>query len=191
MFTFFAYQTSIIARDGKNTDIWTFSVTMFFSIIIAVTIRLCVTQKLFNIFNFISFILLSLILYYAYFWLSNYLSFSKTYLIAEQMHESPIFYLTVILCSGFILVTDLLIETIAVNLMGSPLHYMRRAVNQYNELPDDFERNFDKLMLKKSEKFVREDLKKEESVAKKREVRMKKLQEKIDNNRAQERAKKN
>lgn len=107
------------------------------------------------------------------------------------MHESPIFYLTVILCSGFILVTDLLIETIAVNLMGSPLHYMRRAVNQYNELPDDFERNFDKLMLKKSEKFVREDLKKEESVAKKREVRMKKLQEKIDNNRAQERAKKN
>jgi hypothetical protein len=68
---------------------------------------------------------------------------------------------------------------------------MRRAVNQYNELPDDFERNFDKLMLKKSEKFVREDLKKEESVAKKREVRMKKLQEKIDNNRAQERAKKN
>jgi hypothetical protein len=137
-------------------------------------------MKLYNIFTFLSFTVFSLLLYYGYSWLSNYLSFSKTYLVNVQLHESPLFYLTIFLCSGFILVTDLFIETIAVNLMGSPIQYMRRVVNAYRELPDNFERQFDRLMLVKEEKFVKEDLKKEEYNCKRRQKRMNKLQEKID-----------
>ena len=108
---------------------------MFFSIIIIVTIRLVVTHRVLNLFNILSFTVFSLILYYGYNWLSNYLPFSKTYLTSEQLHESPIFYLTIFLCCGFVYVSDLFYETILVNLVGSPSQYMRRVVNQRGELP--------------------------------------------------------
>ena len=170
-------------EDGRNPGLWAFSVTMFFSIILAVTIRLCVTQRLFNIFHFICIIFLSLLLYYGYNWLSNYFSFSKTYLTSVQLHTSPQFYLTIFLCAGFILVCELFIETIFVNLWGSPSEYMRKVVNDYKHLPPDFEEEFNRLMLRKEEQFVRDDLQRERYNYKRRLARMKKLEEKLEKDR--------
>jgi len=159
--TYFIFKTTILDKDGKNAGLWSFSVTMFFSIILAINIRLMVTQRLINLFNFISVTCFSLLLYYAYNWGSNYTSISKTYLTSEQLHVSPIFYFTIFLCSGLIFLLDLFYETILVNLMQSPSQYMRKAVNDNKILPEGWEEEFDWLQKKKDKKYTMQDLKRE------------------------------
>lgn len=183
LFTYFVFSTSTIDTDGKNNGLWSFSVTLFFSIIIVVTIRLCVTARLFNILHLVSILLLSLLLYYAYSWFSNYFTYSKTYLTSEQLHESPIFYLTVFLCSGLILITDLFYETILVNLLGSPSMYMRKVVNQRGELPENFENEYERLYKKKRQKFANEDIRRENWVVKKRDKRIEKMNNRLEKQR--------
>lgn len=120
-----------------------------------------VTQRLVNLFNFIGVTCFSLLLYYAYNWGSNYISISKTYLTSEQLHVSPIFYLTIFLCSVLILVLDLFYESILVNLMQSPSQFMRKAVNDNKQLPEGWEQEFDRLQQKKEMKYTISDLKHE------------------------------
>ena len=156
--TYFVYLNSVFDEHGKSSDLWSFSVCMFFSIILSVSIRLVVTQRLHNMFNMLSVTFFSILLYYIYSWLSNLTSFSKTYLTSEQLHTSPLFYLTIFLCAGFIFILDLFYESIIVNLLGSPSEYMRKAVNSNKGLPDGWEEEFDRLMKKKEHKYTLQDI---------------------------------
>lgn len=181
--TYVVFERGILEEDGYNTDLWGFSVCMFFSIIVIVTAKLCISERLFNIFSILSLTAFSVMLYYIYNWVSNYLTFSKTYLTAEQLHVTPIFYLTILLCAGIALVVDLAIETIKIEFLGLPSEYMRTMLNKHKELPDEFYPEFERLMEKQQLKFVDQDQKREEYVVKRRETRMEKLQKKIENDR--------
>lgn len=139
-----------------------------------------VTGRLFNVINFIAIFLLSLGLYYGYSWVSNYLNFSKTLLTSEELHESPIFYLTVFMCSGTVLIFELFVETIRVNLRGSPTQLARKEVNS-GRISVWFEQEFERLRRIREIGFVKQDIKKEKWIVKKRERRMKKMEERIKN----------
>ena len=177
--TYFVFAYSIMDRYGRNTDMWGFSMCMFFSVMIVVTIKLMSTGRLFNIINFIAIFLLSLSLYYGYSWISNYMNFSKTLLTSEELHESPIFYLTIFLCSGTVLVFELFVETIRVNLMGSPAELTRKEINSGSGVSIWFEKQFARLLKNKEIGFVKQDIRKEKWIVKKRERRMKKMEENI------------
>ena len=69
------------------------------------------------------------------------------------------------------------------NLWGSPSEYMRRVTNDYKHLPPDFEMEFNRLMLRKEEQFVREDLYRERYNYKRRLARMEKLEKKLEKDR--------
>ena len=132
----------IMDKDGKNSDMWSFSAAMFFSIILIVTFRLCITERLFNLFNILSITVLNLLTYYIYFWFSNFFTFSKTYLVGEQLHQTPIFCLVVFLCTGLAVSIDLAIETIKLEFLGLPSEYMRATLSKYKQIPENFGQEF-------------------------------------------------
>ena len=179
LITYFVFAYSIMDKDGRNTDMWGFSLCMFFSVMWAVTIRIMVTGRLFNLINIFAIIALSLLLYYGYSWISNYMNFSKTLLTSEELHVSPIFYLTIFMCCGSILVFELIIETIRVNMMGSPIQFARKVINSFKEIPDWFEDKFNILFEKSERNFIHQDIIKEKSNEKRREKRMKKMEEEL------------
>ena len=179
LITYYVFGYTIMDRYGRNTDMWGYSMWMFFSVMIIITIKIMATGRLFNIFNFIAIFLLSLALYYGYSWVSNYLNFSKTLLTSEQLHESPIFYLTIFLCCGTVLIFELLIETVRVNLMGGPAEYARKEINWNKIIPYYFDKEFTRLLKIKELGFVHQDIRKEKWIVKRRERRMKKLEDKL------------
>ncbi|CAI2359865.1 unnamed protein product [Moneuplotes crassus] len=179
--TLFCYQNAIFNESGKTPDLWSYSVCMFFSVILGVSIRLMITQRLHNVFNILSISLLSIMLYYTYSWVSNLTSFSKTYLTSEQLHTSPLFYLTIFLCAGLICILDLFQQSILVNLVGSPSEYMRKVANNHKDFSEGWELEFNRLMRIKEQKYTLQDIKHENIIAKKRAQRMADLQHKLAN----------
>ena len=69
-----------VKREGMSSDLWSFSVTFFHAIIIIVNIRLIAYSRLLNILNFVAIIFTSLLLFFLYGWISNFMWYSKTYM---------------------------------------------------------------------------------------------------------------
>lgn len=93
---YFIYYQSILNDEGHNGSFWIIGITSFTSVILAVNIRIILTHRWMNYLNILAIFVLSLLLYYVYTWIANYMSYSKTYLSSETMHTSPLFYLSVI-----------------------------------------------------------------------------------------------
>ena len=83
------------------------------------------------------------------------------------------------MCCGSILVFELIIETIRVNMMGSPIQFARKVINSFKEIPDWFEDKFNILFEKSERNFIHQDIIKEKSNEKRREKRMKKMEEEL------------
>ena len=171
----YSFQYIILSSDGYTSDIWLESIVMFTWIILIANERIMVTSRWFNWMNFLCIFVLSILLYYSYTWVSNYLSYSKTYVTSVVMHQSPIFYLNVLFSVGTCFILDMFVETIKVNLLGRPSAYVRKLVANKGEIIYDRQIQFQKLLFKYEKKFVEEDLKREHYIKRKREVRMEKL----------------
>lgn len=184
--TKFVFETTILDEGGKNAGIWSFSVTLFICILLIVTVRICVTGRLFNIFHFIAIFGLSLILYYAYLWFSNYMEYSNTYLTAVQLHESALFYLVIFFCTATVAFTDLVWVTTQVNLLQDPAEYMRIVVNNYKKIPEGFEEKYDRLYARKEKQFIKDEIKREKYIYKRRMKRMETLDRKLTIKKEQE-----
>ena len=72
-FAFHVFRGAILREDGRNSDLWAFSVTTFTSIILMVTQKLMLYQRLFNAFHLVSVTFLSVGAYFGYVWFSNYM----------------------------------------------------------------------------------------------------------------------
>ena len=77
-------------------------------------------------------------------------------------------------------------ETIKVQLLGRPASYIRAQLNTGKALTPQIEEEFEKLRKDKEELFVQQDLKKEQKNQKNREIRMKKLHDKLDEKKSRE-----
>ena len=86
-------------------------------------------MKSFNTQNFISIMLLSVTIYYAFVWAGGSLSFSKTYATILEMHLSPLYYLTIGLCVGLCFTVDLFIRGVQFSILTSPSDLLREDVS--------------------------------------------------------------
>lgn len=181
MFVHYSCQFGIMNENGKNTDMWGASIILFTSIILTVNVRIIVTHRLINLINFISIFGLSILLFYLYHWISNYATFwtSKTYVTSEEIHKSPIYYLLIFGCTGTMFVIDLFVETIKVQLLDSPTN-VRAQLNGSKGVTETIEGEFKEIRKKYEERFMKEDLLHEGKLKKRRDLRMKKMQERLD-----------
>ena len=132
VFFFFAYwsEKDIIGRDdGRTTDLWQFSMTIFNSVFFAVTLKLCVYSRLFNWIYLFFIIVMSVGTYFLYIFLSNYWSATRTYLTIYEIYEFPSTYLVPVLMATFAFVIDLGLTSFKMNIFTTPSDWLRIKIN--------------------------------------------------------------
>ena len=85
---YWSHRDAILHEDGRNNDLWSFSVTVFTAVILIVTLKLVLYTRMLNWVSALSFTLLSLAPYFGYVWVTNYLEFSNTHLSIEVTFSS-------------------------------------------------------------------------------------------------------
>lgn len=68
----FVLDAPALNQNGYNGDMWLMGLTVFSAAIVVVTFKLSTHTKFWSIFLFIAVSILSLVLYVAYMWISNY-----------------------------------------------------------------------------------------------------------------------
>lgn len=96
--------------------------------------KLIVFTRFFTWFHLIGISFLSLGLYYAYMWVSNFLGFSYTYATIPELHETCLYYLTVFLCVGTTFIVDLFIASFKFTIFPSPSEYLRALINRKQDI---------------------------------------------------------
>lgn len=79
--------------------------------------------------NLVAIFALSIFIYFAYMWITNWITASHTYLSIVQLHKTQIYYTTVLLCTGLSFVTDLFITSFNFNFRTTPTEFLRSIVN--------------------------------------------------------------
>lgn len=71
-FCIYSIDSGVLNEKGYNSDMWIIGLTTFSAAIVVVTFKLSTHSKFWSVFLFIAVSLLSLVLYVAYMWISNY-----------------------------------------------------------------------------------------------------------------------
>ena len=103
-----------------------------------------VNERFYSFFNLFTIFVLSVFIYYAFLWICNEMSFSRTFVTAYELHISPHYYLTVFFCTGLCFIVDLFKTSFIFNFVTSPTDYLRLMVNQgKKELSEKEKKTFD------------------------------------------------
>ena len=144
LFPMFHYTDGSELRNFFNNDFQTFSITTFTSVIFVVTIKLCIYERLFNAFNFISISLLSILFYIAYVWASNYTGFAAEYLSVPVLFSSGDYYLVVFFITGFAFIPDVMAQAWRFNINKTPTDILRLCANRKID-PSQYDKEFQRL----------------------------------------------
>ena len=93
-----------------------------------VTAKLIVWTRWWTWVSFFFYSVMSVFVYIAYVWLSNYWDQSLVRYSVVQIHQSGLFYLTILLVGGSCFLCDLLIETIRVSYFKNASDYVREMI---------------------------------------------------------------
>jgi hypothetical protein len=96
--------------NGQNVDIWTLSLTSFTCLYTVVTGKLVIWTRWWTKVSIFFYSVMSIMVYIAYVWFSNYWSGSSVIYSVIELHMSPLFWLSVMLVGGAVFLGDLLIE---------------------------------------------------------------------------------
>ena len=119
-------------------------------------------------YNFVSYFVLSLDVYIVYMWVTNYMSFSKTYASIVPLHQSYLYYLTVLLCVGLCFFVDYFISAIQFNLFPTPSDFLRTVVKMGYRMEDN-EDKFYSIFAKIKTHYVTKSIHREQKLEKRRE----------------------
>ena len=123
------YQNNhMMNESGVNIDIWSISLVSFTCMYTVVTGKLVLWTRWWTKANFFFYSVMSVLVYIAYMWLSNYWSESKVRYSVVQVNQSPIFYLTLFLVGTSCFLTDLLIEQIRFDYFKNASDYVREMM---------------------------------------------------------------
>lgn len=126
----------MLGRDAENSDIWSFSITSFSAVIFVVTLKLMLFERFFSVLNFIAIGLLSLGIYYAYTWVSNYM-------IASVFSSMPItlssyhYYFTMVISVAACIIPDLFIMAFYFIYKSNPVDFLRACASKKIDLDTD------------------------------------------------------
>jgi len=116
---------------------WSFSVCSFTAVIFIVTFRLMITSRYFTWLNLFCIFFLSLGIYFAYVWGSNFTTFSETYNSIPMIFSSPHYYLTVLVCVAFCYLFDLIIQAWRFEINTNPSDYLRKLIAYSYNIDED------------------------------------------------------
>ena len=105
-------QSNILLPDGKNTDRWSMSFTMFTCLFTVVTIRIFNWTRWWTCFNFVFYTIFSIFVYIAYVWAAESMELTKEIFFVAQTNKSPLFWLTLFFLGGTFYCIDVAINTI-------------------------------------------------------------------------------
>lgn len=103
-------ENNLLDHSGKNVDIWSISLLSFTCLYTVVTGKLVVWTRWWTWVNFFFYSVMSIFVYIAYVWFSNFWDGSRVQFTVIQVHLSPIFFLTIFLVGMSCFLGDLLIE---------------------------------------------------------------------------------
>ena len=105
-----------------------------------------VWERFYSWLNLFTIFALSVFIYYAFIWICDQMTFSHTYVTVLEMHLSPHYYLTVLLCTGLCFIVDYFKTSFIFNFFCSPTDYLRSLVNQGKRVLSDKEmKTFNKI----------------------------------------------
>ena len=100
---------------------WGFSISIFNGIMIVVTLKLCIYEKIFTLLNILTIVFLSLGFYFAYVLVvANYMDFSKVYLSVYEIFDFPTTYLVPIIISTTAFTVDIFLTAFRFNFFSTP-----------------------------------------------------------------------
>jgi Phospholipid-translocating P-type ATPase C-terminal len=150
---------------------WSFSVSSFTAVIFIVTLRLMLTSRYFTWLNLFCIFFMSLGIYFAYVWGSNYTSFSGTYQSIQMIFSSPHYYLSVFVCVSFCYLIDLLIEAWRFEIKTSPTNFLRKLIHLDKHMEEDRLIQFDHIYQKIKRQNIGIDFEREEKLEEKRDLK--------------------
>ena len=120
----------LISGSGKNTDIWSLSITSFTCLYSVVTTKIIITTRWWTNVSFFFYSVMSILVYIIYVWMSNYWSQSKVIHSVIETHMSPLFWLSILLVGGFVMLSDLVLEYVRMARYKNASDYVREFVNE-------------------------------------------------------------
>lgn len=118
----------IMSKDGYVADIWATSITQFTCIILIVNYRLLVYQRYHTIFNTVVIVVTSYFLYFCYFIVSGYISFSKSQGTINELISFPHFYLCIFLITSICFLFELGFKTWEIQIRKQPPSLLRKYI---------------------------------------------------------------
>ena len=130
----------MLQPDGNNVDIWTMSLTVFTCLYAIVTGKLIMWTRWWTKVSFFFYSVMSICVYILYMWFSNYWDASHVRHTVTALHESPLFWLTLILVGGTTFVGDVGLEYARITFYKDGSDYVRefmkgKRADGWNDLP--------------------------------------------------------
>ena len=119
-------------------------------------------------------IFLSLGVYFMYVWISNYLSFSMTYMTISMTFSTGLYFLTVIVCAFFCYVIDIFIASFSFEIIKQPVDFLKKILSNKRKKIETFDEEFQKIYGKIKTRYVGEDIEREVKIEEKRDLKVNK-----------------
>ena len=117
-------------ESGLNIDIWGISLCSFTCLYSVVTTKLVVWTRWWTKVSVFFYTVMSILVYVAYVWFSNWWEGSQVRFSIVVPHQSPVFYLTVLLVGGSTFLYDLLHEYWRFTTHKTGSDYVRGLLNE-------------------------------------------------------------
>lgn len=142
---YLVFEFIIFNKEGLNGDLWSFSITYFTTIILLVDFKLAINTTYWISLHWIALIPLSILLYFAYFFVSNYLQTNWSYLTPMILIRVVQFYAAFLLGLFTFALIDYLIFCLPDFMFGNKLHSLvKYAVDKRNNC-GKYEENYENI----------------------------------------------
>ena len=95
---------------GQNADIWSLSITSFTCLYSVVTTKIIIQTRWWTKVSYFFYSVMSVLVYVAYVWFSDFWEESKVRHSVVAVHQSPLFWFTILLVGGAVMLSDLALE---------------------------------------------------------------------------------
>jgi len=119
----------VLTPAGVTVDMWTLSITTATCLFAVVTAKIALYTRWWTQYNFFFYSFLSVGVYVGYLWICEFWPGSPVYQIVKPAHDSPLFWLTILLVGSITFLSDYLIEYVRFNHFGTGSDYVRRLLD--------------------------------------------------------------
>ena len=129
----------IVCKNGDLSDYFVISNTQFTCIVILVNLRIIIQTDYHTWINWVFLLVISIGLYFFYFWFSSLFFYSKSINVAKVIFKYPTFYLCIFLIVLIEFIFDFGIKSFFILFNDNPINLLKKYVNDNKLKNDEFE----------------------------------------------------